>query len=204
MKENQRFSEIRLDGGNLSLDFVNTIHDRYEEPIKDYLRHYPDLVGWAHFSKAITGPQKERLLQQSREYQREAEQIYQESKQLREAIYDYIVSLINQGKVHPDNTRLMNQWLSKAFSNLELIRSGDSFELDWKADSFGLESVLWPIIKSFTDLITSDARGRIRLCPNCGWAFVDRSKNSSRRWCSMETCGNREKARRHAKKKAHN
>jgi predicted RNA-binding Zn ribbon-like protein len=38
---------------------------------------------------------------------------------------------------------------------------------------------------------------RLKACPReeCEWAFYDRSKNSSGRWCSMESCGNIEKAR---------
>ncbi|WP_274423890.1 CGNR zinc finger domain-containing protein [Chelativorans sp. YIM 93263] len=40
---------------------------------------------------------------------------------------------------------------------------------------------------------------RIKKCPgsNCGWLFLDETGNGRRRWCSMETCGNRTKARRH-------
>lgn len=40
---------------------------------------------------------------------------------------------------------------------------------------------------------------RLKLCPgsNCGWLFIDETKNRRRRWCSMETCGNRAKANRH-------
>jgi predicted RNA-binding Zn ribbon-like protein len=38
---------------------------------------------------------------------------------------------------------------------------------------------------------------RIRVCPNCNWLFVDRSRNASRLWCDMSVCGNRQKARRH-------
>lgn len=38
---------------------------------------------------------------------------------------------------------------------------------------------------------------RIRICGNCGWLFIDRSKNSSRIWCDMSVCGNRVKAARH-------
>ena len=40
--------------------------------------------------------------------------------------------------------------------------------------------------------------GRLKLCPgeNCGWMFIDESKNRRRRWCSMEVCGNRAKAKR--------
>jgi len=45
---------------------------------------------------------------------------------------------------------------------------------------------------------------RLKLCSSqsCRWAFYDRSKNHSSRWCTMASCGNREKARRfrgHAK-----
>ena len=42
-------------------------------------------------------------------------------------------------------------------------------------------------------------RGRIKTCPgiDCGWMFIDETKNRRRRWCLMETCGNRAKAARH-------
>lgn len=38
---------------------------------------------------------------------------------------------------------------------------------------------------------------RVKICPadDCRWAFYDRSRNRSRTWCSMQVCGNREKAR---------
>lgn len=45
---------------------------------------------------------------------------------------------------------------------------------------------------------------RFRACaaPDCGWVFIDRSKNSSRRWCDMASCGNRAKARSHRTRRA--
>jgi predicted RNA-binding Zn ribbon-like protein len=38
---------------------------------------------------------------------------------------------------------------------------------------------------------------RLKACPgrHCGWAFYDRSRNQSARWCAMKVCGDREKAR---------
>lgn len=42
---------------------------------------------------------------------------------------------------------------------------------------------------------------RIRTCDNCGWLFLDRSRNGSRRWCDMTVCGNRQKARRHYRRR---
>jgi len=39
--------------------------------------------------------------------------------------------------------------------------------------------------------------GRVKVCSNCHWLFVDRSRNRARVWCDMRVCGNRAKARRH-------
>jgi predicted RNA-binding Zn ribbon-like protein len=108
--------------------------------------------------------------------------------------------MIDREAVSPINMQMINQWLSRAFSNLELTQINGHFVLDWNAENFGLESILWPIVRAFADLITSEDRKRIKQCGNCGYLFVDNSKNKSRRWCSMEICGNRVKARRHAKK----
>lgn len=45
---------------------------------------------------------------------------------------------------------------------------------------------------------------RLKLCSDdsCRWAYYDRSRNHSSRWCTMETCGNRNKARRFRQKRA--
>lgn len=50
-------------------------------------------------------------------------------------------------------------------------------------------------------LATSLGDGRMKICPNCEWLFIDRSKNKSRAWCDMAVCGNRTKARLHYQKK---
>jgi len=49
-------------------------------------------------------------------------------------------------------------------------------------------------------LAWSRLQGRLRPCENeaeCMLFLIDRSKANARRWCSMSTCGNRLKARRH-------
>jgi predicted RNA-binding Zn ribbon-like protein len=50
---------------------------------------------------------------------------------------------------------------------------------------------------SSLSLLSSGNLRRLRVCPNCNWLFLDRSRNSSRLWCDMAVCGNRQKARRH-------
>ena len=200
MKISPYISKLSFLGGDLSLDFVNTVHDRHEEPLRNLLQNYLDLVTWIHSADAINNSQKESLLKMGWENQIKATQVYKDALQLREALYDLVVNMINREDVSPVTMQMINQWLSRAFSNLELTRFNSHFVLDWKGENFELESVIWPIIRSFAYLITSEDRKRIKQCGNCGYLFVDNSKNKSRRWCSMEICGNRVKARRFAKK----
>jgi predicted RNA-binding Zn ribbon-like protein len=63
--------------------------------------------------------------------------------------------------------------------------------------------MLAPIVKSAADLLLSDMLDRVKQCEGdpCGWLFLDTSRNRSRRWCSMEDCGNRAKARRFYQRK---
>lgn len=49
--------------------------------------------------------------------------------------------------------------------------------------------------------LLSAGHGRLRICPNCNWLFLDRSRNSSRLWCDMAVCGNRQKAKRHYRRR---
>ncbi|MER9230620.1 CGNR zinc finger domain-containing protein [Mesorhizobium sp. M0622] len=54
---------------------------------------------------------------------------------------------------------------------------------------------------SALSLLRDDTIARLRICPNCSWLFVDRSRNSSRLWCDMAVCGNRQKANRHYRRR---
>lgn len=71
------------------------------------------------------------------------------------------------------------------------------YEIAWR-EAGRLESILWPVVWSAASLMLSGDAGRIRVCggPDCGWIYVDRSRNQLRRWCQMATCGTREKTRR--------
>jgi predicted RNA-binding Zn ribbon-like protein len=50
---------------------------------------------------------------------------------------------------------------------------------------------------SALSLLSGSSLRRIKICRNCDWLFLDRSRNSSRLWCDMTVCGNRAKARQH-------
>ncbi len=61
----------------------------------------------------------------------------------------------------------------------------------------GLDAALGEIARAVNDAIIDGSWLRLKACraPDCEWAFLDTAKNQSRAWCSMSSCGNREKAR---------
>lgn len=78
----------------------------------------------------------------------------------------------------------------------EAMQGGGTFTCQGFAStgSVKLESA---VAMSALRLLQPDQLSRMRICANCGWLFVDRSRNSSRIWCDMAVCGNRRKAARH-------
>lgn len=54
---------------------------------------------------------------------------------------------------------------------------------------------------SALSLLAEHSYRRIRICPNCNWLFLDKSRNGSRLWCDMAVCGNRQKAKRHYRRR---
>ena len=58
------------------------------------------------------------------------------------------------------------------------------------------------VARAAYDLLTGDHLARVKVCAGCHWLFLDRSKNGSRRWCSMEDCGTSAKMRRYVARRA--
>jgi predicted RNA-binding Zn ribbon-like protein len=83
---------------------------------------------------------------------------------------------------------------------LQLIRQENTYQWRFPPTLQGVNLILWPIARHAAQLLTSDQAARVRECEDdrgCGYLFIDQTKNHSRRWCSMESCGNRAKAKRH-------
>jgi predicted RNA-binding Zn ribbon-like protein len=62
----------------------------------------------------------------------------------------------------------------------------------------GVVGAMGRIVATLCSAMEDESWTRLKLCGSqpCRWAFYDRSKNHSSRWCKMASCGNREKARR--------
>jgi predicted RNA-binding Zn ribbon-like protein len=189
--------KFELLGGNLSLDFVNTIHEYGAPDPREELHTFEDLVDFAYQSGAITRRQAAELSKKAASNPARANKTLATARQCRLALYRLFLNK------HPQAADLdfLNRQLALTFPNLRIQSKGDEIDWGWKQDS-NPERVLWPMLRSAAELLTSAERHLIRECSSqtCTWLFLDRSKNRTRLWCDMKTCGNRAKWRRYYKR----
>ena len=186
---------LELVGGALSLDFANTINSR-REPEHDYLLTYSDLVDWAGKVEILSGQQLRNLKQREAEDATKAAKALEKARVAREIIYRIFSAIANHSKPKEDDLSAIARLYEAAISNGRHIKIEDHYEIAWKGDET-FDALLWPIVSSVENLLLSQELSRVKECPNCGWLFLDTSKNQSRRWCSMNTCGARDKMRRY-------
>jgi predicted RNA-binding Zn ribbon-like protein len=121
----------------------------------------------------------------------------------REALYRVLVSLMRGRRPPPRDLAALNAELAELRGQERLVAGPGG--LQWKPAETGsrLDSVLWPVWGAAAALLTSQDGSRLRQCggQGCGWLFLDRSRNRSRRWCTMEDCGNVSKVRRFRKRR---
>ncbi|MBX5188835.1 hypothetical protein HJB86_07940 [Rhizobium sp. NZLR3b] len=168
----------RFAGGALALDVANSVvlrHDATRQidrfAIRDQMRDFPRAAGEFCAERALFGD----IAPVAAEH--EAGFIA-----LREAIDLYFRQRILNG----GGDQLLARLLDATARTLREASPG---------------SVAAATAHSVLRLIAMPDPERMKICGNCGWLFIDRSKNRSRAWCDMTVCGNRAKANRHYRRK---
>ncbi len=194
---------FRYAGGDPSVDFVNTVDwtDRGRE--LDRFTSYGRVLDWADGAGVLDTAVLAQLRETGDSCADEAERIVEEAVQLRGTLERLYFQLVRGGHAGSEVGELNDVWLGRALAGLAVVdRSDGSFELSWHQIGHSLEAPLWAVTWAAVKLLTSADVSRIRRCggTDCGWYYVDRSRNGLRRWCQMETCGTRMKSRRRAEK----
>jgi predicted RNA-binding Zn ribbon-like protein len=183
---------IKLQGGTLALDFANSVdwtEDEHEIEATDALLEPDALERWGTrlgVAGRPGGPQELEL-----------------ARGLRTALHHIFSALARE--TEPDDFSLarLRFAYAQAVAAGTLVRRDDGgFGLDWSRDE--TRRVRFAVVTDAVELLRDPARmARLHRCPgrDCGWVFLDVS--GRRRWCSMATCGSREKMRRmYARKRA--
>ncbi len=190
-------------GGQICLDFANTVGGLRGVVEKEYLTSYADLVDWSLQAHLLPANEAASLLHQAADSPEEARAVLERAYALREAIYGIFSALVAGLQPAAKQMEALNNELGQAMAGAQVVATADGFGWFWGKHELGLDQMLGPIARSAATLLTSEERKIARRCDSetCGWLFVDTTKNHRRRWCSATACGNRARVQRHRQRK---
>jgi predicted RNA-binding Zn ribbon-like protein len=191
------------DSGALCLDFVNTLSRRSTDQPHEWLNSFDDLIELAEIAGALTNNEARAMRQSGTITQEAGVSLLQRAHGLREAVYQVFMAGADSTSPPEEATDILNTELRVANGKRSLQWNGEGFMWQITPGAAEPDKILWAVALSAAELLNSPNLQRVGECqsPDCGWLFLDTSKNHSRRWCSMEDCGNREKARKHYRRK---
>jgi predicted RNA-binding Zn ribbon-like protein len=183
------------------LAFLNTLSARPTATPVERLLSYDALVNWAQEQHAVSAPAAERLLAHGRKHPHQAALALTRARELREALYSLMSALDAGREPAPPVLETISAFVASAYAHGRLVPHDGALQWVSSADD-EVDRVGWEIARAAGRLVVSRRLGRVRPCAagDCGWWFVDDTKNRSRRWCDMKICGNREKIRRFRKR----
>lgn len=184
---NNPIDTLSFDGGWLCLDFTNTVSGRTPEAGDEYLNSWEDFQRWVQ--RAAVLPEQEFHV-----WNRLPAGNIEEVRALREALYVLFEHRSRTGALHPAHLDTFNGLLHEVYPHTRLCFSAEGLRRGVE-EAPHPEKPLWLLALSAEALLLSDKLPRVKACDNCGWLFLDTSKNGARRWCNMQTCGSQIKAK---------
>jgi len=189
-------SALRQD---LCLAYANTRFWRGREAPTETLHTLGDLLGWLEATAGMNARALRQLAAWSCDEPVAAPRLLAAAAALREALYRIFSALATDRRMPQQDFAALRHALAAAPARSRLASSASGYVWELESPRPSVPHLLAPVLWSAGDLITGGARRRVRRCANdtCLWLFLDESKNATRRWCDMASCGNRAKARRH-------
>jgi predicted RNA-binding Zn ribbon-like protein len=187
-----------------ALDFVNTVGGwSAETPLEDKLENFGDLIHWGKLAQFVepadvTGP-----VRLAGRHPRHAVQVLTRARALRGVLHRLFNCYLKNRNPAGTDLKAFEDELRIARRHQMLAGTGRGFLWTWDRHP-ALDSVLWRVSQSAADLLVSPDLAKVRRCAgeNCGWMFLDTTRNHSRQWCDMRDCGNLAKVRRFRKRQA--
>ena len=196
-KSEGRAGSLALVAGDLALDFANTESGRGSDHHLNHLKSATDVLTWAKHANVISVAVAEQGCKQVKEQKQLADNLLRRAVCLRQTVYDISSSLVQGVQPRDDILEALAGHHCETMSHARLKQHGSRYAWSWNCDEELGAAVLGPIVQAAINLLTHQDRSRIKQCGGnqCGWLFVDTSKNNSRCWCDMRVCGNRSKVK---------
>ena len=196
-KQSQLPELVRHDG-DLCATFVNTASGK-RQPI----RSYADLLVWGQRNGALTPSDAQRLGRAATEHPSDAERVFARARELRDLLERVLLALAARRAPAVDDLEALSDALGAALSNRRLAPAdGGGWRVDWgERGGDDLDRMLWPVVTSAVDVLTSRFRHKVYLCANddCRLILVDRDPGRPRTRCRR--CARRHRSSKHYRTK---
>lgn len=179
-------------GGDVALDLLNTVASRLAaDGGRDLLEGYADVVAWCRGAEIIDLSEAAALVAAADRAPLDAAAELVRVRDLREMSYEAVMS--GDG---PAGAQLAASY-REAVGEETLVRRDGAWR--WQASELGLATPRHRLAHAVTRLLTSERLGLVYQCEDetCGRVFLDTSPRRNRVWCAADTCGNRNRVRRH-------
>ncbi len=191
--------QIERIGGHVAIDFVNTLGGLPDRPDDEYLFSYDDLLTWTQESGLLDPRAAQALRATADQHPGQAEKVFKQALRLRAALDVVLRAHLEHHATSEEALQELQQASATALAHAQLQAHDDGrYAWTWPArERPVLKQPLWPLAHHAIELLTLGPIERLARCGHCRWLFLDTTKNHSRRWCSMDTCGARMKMRRY-------
>lgn len=199
-------SPFKYIGGDPAVDFVDTVDFTSRGLEVDRFTSYHRVLEWARGAGIVDAAAADHLARVAESDPYAARSALHEAIALRTVLERILRALTSGGDASRPVAELNDGMLRRAAGALAITPGENgAFALGWPSLADSLRRPLVITAWRAAQLLASDDVQRLRRCGgvDCGWYFVDRSRNGLRHWCEMETCGTREKSRRRAARRAH-
>jgi len=183
-------------GNQVALDFVNTRPVQNDEPM-ELLPDFPALIRWFQAASLMTSREAANLQQHWGQSTR-ARHVLEAMRALRERLRKEILSWEGGGAVHHSAVDELNRLMAEHPMRTRLKEKGHLPSTELWFEPHQPEDLFAPLAHSAAMLFANVDRNRVRKCDQCVLHFHDTSKKGTRRWCSMQLCGNRLKVAAYA------
>lgn len=199
----KRYAEtFRCRGGALCLDFCNSGQGFRSPRVEEWIVNFDDLVDWLEAAGAMTQGQAVRFRQAAAKSPEAAAEVRARAIRFREALFRVLEAKTKDQTAGRGDLACIETEDARAKTFARLSWNGEAYSWSLDPSASVLDAALQPIVESAMHLLASEKLSRLRRCGNatCFWMFLDETKNGSRRWCEMASCGNLLKVRRHREK----
>jgi len=186
-------------GNHLTLDFLNTRPIQDGEP-QELLPDFETLLRWFR-AAGLVDDHGFTALHRQWEGSARARKLLETVRRLREELRQEVLSWEAGGNVQRGTIEKLNHLLADHPMHTKLVETDGALRVTSSFEPRQPEDLLSPLAHSAAGLFTEVERIRVRKCGQCVLHFLDTSKKGTRRWCSMQLCGNRLKVAAYARKK---